>query len=227
MLLAAAAIVLCLFPLALPGGLALPWIAVVLAGALFTYLSFAVPYDPDAALSFRAKGGLFEVLAEGVRYRGQLYSYADVLHLSRYARKQSINWIPVEEFVRLRVHFKGMKEPVTLQNSWGLLMTTSGLEEIYLRLAQKTFPGRMLRYLSQLQRSGHFVYGGAHFHADGKVTIGKAQLDLRTAKLSLEPFKLIINPPGMFNRKRSIDTEIDQDVLLALMEKRYGIAIKF
>ncbi len=227
-MLAVIAVLLCLVPLTglVPGALTLFWVIAVCVGAFVAYVSLAAPYDPDAVLSFRTGGGLFEILQEGIRYRNQLYSYADVLHLARYARKTSINFIPLEEFLRIRVYFKGVEEPVLLQNSWGLIMTTSSLQEIYVRLAEKTFAARIRRYLAQLDRAGYFTYGGARFHRDGKVSFGEKQVELRGAKLSLEPFKLVINPPGMFARKRKVDTEIDQDVLLALLEKFHGISFR-
>ncbi len=225
---AVAALLLCMVPFTglIPDYLVLFWVIAVCGAAFYAYVSLAAPYDPDAVLSFRARGGLFEVLPEGIRYGNQLYSYADVLHLSRYASKTSFNFIPMVEFLRIRVHFKGVKAPVTLQNRLGLIMTTSGLQEIYIRLAEKTFAARVRRYLSQLERKAHFEFGGARFHGDGKVSFGEKQLDLHSAKLSLEPFKLVIDPPGMFNRKRKVDTETDQDVLLALIEKLYGITFR-
>jgi hypothetical protein len=221
--LAVTTILLCLVPLAglLPGGLSVVWIVAVLVGAAYFYGSLAASYDPNAPLSVRAKGGAFELLADGVRYRGTLHSYADVLHLSRYARRTSINFIPVENYLRLRVHLKGEREPVTLQNRLGI--STEGLQEIYERLAEKTFVARVRRYLGQLEKRGYFEFGGARFRPDGRIAFGTRELDLRTAKLSLEPFRLVVNPPGLFNRRRHVDAETDKDVLLSLMQKLYGI----
>ena len=135
-------------------------------------------------------------------------------------------FIPVSDYLRIRVHLQGGAQPITLENKAGLLFTTAGLQEVYERLAERTFRHRLGGYLLQLERHGYFEYGGARLHRKGEIEIGDAKLDVRTAKFTLGAFELVIDPPGMFNRKRKIATETDQDVLLALLKQMYGIAFK-
>jgi hypothetical protein len=203
------------------------WLLAAGAGAFYWYARLAQPFDPAETLSYPAGGGLFELLPQGVRYRGELHPYSAITHIDRYARSTVIlHVIPIEDYLRVRVHLQGGSQPIQLENKSGLLFSAAPLREVYERLAERTFTHRGRAYLMQLERHGYFEYGGARFHRSGEVAIGDAKLDLRTAKLSFEPFKLVLDPPGMFNRKRRIEAETDQDILFALLGKVYGISFK-
>lgn len=222
-LLALAAIPLAVAPLFfLPNLLRLLWSLAFLPLALYAYARLAKPFDPAEVLAYRG----VELLPEGVRYGGEVHAYSAIPHLERFARRTEIHFVSVGEYLRVRVHREGGAQPIVLENKAGLVFSTAGLEELYERLAERTFRYRLRRYLLQLERHGHFEYGGARFHRNGEVEIGPARLDVRTAKISLQPFALVLNPPGLFNRRREIDAETDRDVLLALLEQVYGLRFK-
>lgn len=178
----------------------------------------------EEVLTYRMLTGKIELFPDAICYRGKFYTYSSVVHLGRFARRTSIYFIPIEDFLRLKIYIDGIKKPITVQNSMGVIFTTSRLKTIYERLVEKTFQQRVKSYLKQLEGKGFFEYGGAKFFPTGDVLIGNQKINVRTAKVWLEPFKFVLKEPtGFFARKRRISTDIDQDVFLALLKEIYGI----
>jgi len=178
----------------------------------------------EKVLTCRMLTGKFELLPDAIRYRGQMYPFSSIVHLGRYAKKTSINFIPMEDFLRLRIYIQGAKKPITVQNNIGLIFTTSTLKKIYARLVEKTFQLRIKSYLNQMESKGFFEYGGAKFFPAGDVLLKNHKINLHTAKLWLEPFEFVLKEPtSVFARKQRISTDIDQDVFLALLKEIYGI----
>ena len=183
-------------------------------------------------LKYRASSGKFwefqskiELLQDSISFRGKIYPYSSVVHLGRYARKTSFNFIPVEDFLRLRIYVVGLEKPITLKNSLGLIFTTSTLKKIHQRLIEKTFQLRAKRYFMQIESMGYFEYGGARFCPAAEVLIKDKKINLRTAKVWLEPFEFVLKESaGFFARTRRVNTEIDQDVFLMLLKEIYGIS---
>ena len=171
-------------------------------------------------------GGTLELRPEGIRYKGETHQYSTVTHLGRYASRTSFNFIPVIDFLRLRIHIQGREKPITVQNGIGLVFTTSSLQKIYERLVEKTFQHRVRAYLKQLETKGFFEYGGARFFSSGEVEMKNHKYDLRTSKLGLEPFHLVLKDPSFFAIKRKISADIDKDVFLTLLKKLWGISFK-
>ena len=178
----------------------------------------------EKVLKYGLLTGEIELLPDAIFYRGKTYPYSSVVHLGRFARKISNFFIPLGDYLRLRIYIEGMEEPITLQNSVGLIGTTSRLKKIYEKLVEKTFQIRLKSYLKQIESKGFFEYGGAKFFPPGDVLINNQKINLHTAKLWIEPFELVLKEPtGLFARKQIISTDIDQDVILALLKEIYGI----
>jgi len=164
------------------------------------------------------------LLPDSISYRGRTYPYSSVIHLGRFARKTSLNFIPIGDYLRITIYIEGIEKPITVQNSFGMLFTTSRLKRIYKSLVEKTFHLRIKNYLKQLDNKGFFDYGGAKFFSAGYVLIDNQKINLLTAKVWLEPFEFVFKEPtGFFTRKRRVSTDIDQDVFLALLKKLYRI----
>ncbi len=178
----------------------------------------------EEVLTYGILTSKFELLPDAIRYKGKTYPLSAVVHLSRFARKSSLNFIPMEDFLSLQIYIEGIAKPITIQNSLGLIFTTSRLKKIYEKLVEKTFQKRVKSYLNQIESRGFFEYGGARFFPSGDILINDWKINLGTAKIWLEPFNLVLkNPTGLFSGKRRISTDIDQDVFLALLKEIYGI----
>ena len=169
-------------------------------------------------------GKKLELLFDHLNYEGHPYSYADVIHLGRYAQRTSVNFLPMENYVRIKIYLRNNSKPITIANSFGLIGTAGKIKKAYELLVEKTFQLRIKSYLEQIDTAGFFEYSGAKFFASGDVLIKNEKINLRTAKMWLEPFNIILKEPtGLFARKRKISTDIDQDVFLALLKEIYGI----
>ena len=167
-----------------------------------------------------------ELLPDAIFYREKTYPYSSVVHLGRFARKTSVNFIPLGDYLQIRIYIEGIEEPITLKNSVGLIGTTSRLKKIYEKLVEKTFRIRFKRYLKQIESKGFFEYDGAKFFPPGDVLINDQKINLHTATLWIEPFGLVLKEPtGLFARKQRISTDIDQDVFLSLLKEIYGIKL--
>ena len=178
----------------------------------------------EQILTCRTLTGKLELLSDAIRYKGKTYPLSAVAHLGRFARKTSVNFIPMEDYLRLRIYLEGTVKPISIQNNIGLIFTTSRLKNIYEELVEKTFQKRAKSYLNQIESKGFFEYGGARFFSSGDVLIGNWKINLGTAKIWREPFNLVLKKPtGFFSRKRRLSTDIDQDVILALLNEIYGI----
>ena len=156
------AVALCLLPLLgfLRPGWELFWILGVCGAAFYAYASQAALHNPEAVLKF---SGWFsdkvELWPKDLLYKERRYPYEAVTHLARYARKTSIEFVPMEE---------------------------------YLRLAEKTFHARIGNYFLPLQAKGYFEYAGARFERTGDASRDGKKVNLSNAKVTLEPFLLII-----------------------------------
>lgn len=177
----------------------------------------------EEVLAYRTLTGKLELLPDALRYKGQSYPYATVVHLGRYARTTSVNFIPMSNYLRIRIYIESIDKPITISNG-GIF--TASLKRIYERLVKKTFETRSEKYLRQITSNGCFDYGGAKFIPPNEILINNHMINLRAAKVSLESFELVVKEPnGMFAKKRRISTEIDQDIFLVMLQRFYGITL--
>ena len=178
----------------------------------------------EEILTWSSIFGKFELLQNAIRYRGSTYPISSVVHLGRYAKRTSVNFIPMMDFLRIRIYIDKLEKPITIQNSIGLLFTTSTLKKIYAQLVEKTFGARIEAYLNEIRNEGFFEYDKAKFFPSGEVSIGRKKINLHSTKLWIEPFSLILREStAIFARKYRISMDIDRDVFLALLKGLYGI----
>ena len=140
-----------------------------------------------------------------------------MLTIERYARSTSVNWIPVGEFVELKIWLRGELNPIALTASFS--GTAVALNDIYRQFAEKTFATRAKIYLDQLQARGFIDYGGARFFANGEVEKSGIRTDLRKARLSQSPFELVIAGSSSF----AVSTRKDVDVFVSLLQRLFGV----
>lgn len=170
-------------------------------------------------------GGL-ELLADSFLWQGSVeYPYSAVTNLRRYARRTSVNLIPVSHSVQIGITIGGSLE-LQVGNS-GLPFTGGKVEKAFQALANSTFQYRALGYLEQLDEQGYFEYGGAAFDRDGDVRCSKLTANMKTAGFLWEPFELLIKPAGagLFGKKLTISTLVDPDVFVYLIHQLYRIRL--
>jgi hypothetical protein len=128
-----------------------------------------------------------------------------VLHIGRFARRTSVNFVPVGDYVEIHIWVRGSQEPITLTNPIGLAGTGYRLEEMYRSVSERTFTARSAYYLTQLEKTGYIDYGNARFFTNGDIESKKLRLSLKSSRLSLEPFELIVTEPGRSSSRQIID----------------------
>ncbi len=169
-------------------------------------------------------GRKLELLPDNIKYEGHHYPYEDIVHLGRYAQRFSINFLPMGDYVRIKIYLNSKSKPITIANSFGLIGTTGTIKKAYEILVEKTFQNRIGSYLKDVKDKGYFVYGKAKFYQSGNIVIGKKEFNIKETKLWLEPFKLVLKPnTGILTKKKRISTDLDQDVFLTLLKEIYGI----
>ena len=170
-------------------------------------------------------GGL-ELLADSFLWQGSVeYPYSAVTNLRRYARRTSVNLIPVSDSVKIGITVRGATE-LQFGNS-GIPFTGGKVEKAFQALAKSTFPYRALGYLNQLDEHGYFEYGGAVFDRDGGVRCSKLTAIMKSAAFLWEPFELVIKPAGarLFSKKLTVSTLVDPDVFVYLIRYLYHIRL--
>src|SRR5882672_4130062 len=93
-----------------------------------------------------ATPGVPELLPHSFRYNRKEYSYDSLLHIGRFARRTSVNFVPVGSHVEINLWVRGIRTPITLTNLIGLAGTERGLEDLYRSLSERTFRTRMAAY---------------------------------------------------------------------------------
>lgn len=168
-----------------------------------------------------------ELLSEGIRYDNKIYLYTSITHLGRYARRSSVNFIPLGDYLRIVIYIEGLSEPIILENNFGLIGTTGKIKKIYEKLVSLTFTQRVNNYLEQIKSRGFFEYAGAKFYTSGEVLIKEQKYHIKTAKMWIEPFEYVMKQPkGLFGVTEKISTKIDADVFYTLLKHLYEIEIK-
>lgn len=174
-------------------------------------------------LGYRTLTGTLELRADGIYHKGRLYPYSSVVHLGRYASTTFFNFIPMQNYLRIKIYIEHVDKPITVHNWW---MFTGRLKKMYERLVQETFEIRANRYLNQLKTSGFYEYSGARFVPPNEVQIKNEKFDLRAMKISLAPFEFEVKQRRFFSRARRISTEIDQDVFFTLLKELFRISFR-
>ena len=67
--------------------------------------------------ALRAGGAALGLLAESFRYNDAEFLHEDVTHLGRYAKRTSVNLIPVSDSLKITVHLRDRSEPLVMRQA--------------------------------------------------------------------------------------------------------------
>jgi hypothetical protein len=178
----------------------------------------------DDTLTHRMLFNKFELSQDAFQFNGNAYPLSSITHIDRFRRRTSVNFIPIGDVLRLRIHVLGLEQPITVRNG-GLAFTTGNLNRIYERLAERTYESRASGYLQQIKSKGSFEYAGATFFSNGELAIKGRRIQLRAEQISLAELSVIVKEKsGWFGRKHRISVERDTDVFFALFKQLYGLS---
>ncbi len=167
--------------------------------------------------------GRFILLDDGFEYKNIFYPFSKVVHIHRYAQKTSLNFIPLENHLKIKLYVNERNWPITL-GSTVLPGFRSKVDKAYEILANETFKYRISHYLYELDNNGYFYYQNYRFYKNGDVTYRDTTFSVHDVDIWLETFKLVFKiKKGIFGKKIRVSTLIDQDVILALLDHCYGI----
>jgi|GEM_PF-630295 len=146
-------------------------------------------------------------------YKKKEFNFAEIESLSWYWLTRIINGISNQE-IKFIINVKNSDTRIKIKNS--LLVRQKKLVKAYEFIAEETFQNRLKKYLDQFDKYGCFKYQYVLIYSDGQVKYGKKYYSLENAQL--EPFKIKIKQGGMFSSKCVIETRIDRDVILSLID---------
>jgi hypothetical protein len=200
----------------------------------------------------RVRAHPHEVLlgSEQFLHAGKEYLYSQVTSLAYYAVKttQKINFVTagVTYNAEIDIYVEGVDQPIEIKPDRSIAVSllppkyeekytrekAASVSELYLRLAERSFPYRMKRYLQMIEQYGCFLYDGKRFFRDGLVIGNNCQVNFHTAALYKRPFEVFVSLPKSVGKKLIhrfikdqdfvISTKHDADVFFALLEKLYG-----
>lgn len=169
-----------------------------------------------------------EFFEDTFRCAGGTFSYDEVVHLSRYAKRTSVGigllpTVPVADKLKIGVYIDGRSKPIMVKNA-GFAFTTGKLKDAYAYLAKRTFRSRLMPYLEQVHEHGYFDYSGLRFFPDAdEFVCGRETFDLCACKFAYEPFEVRFKRKGFRGMTATASTLVDQDVFFALLRKFHGI----
>lgn len=160
------------------------------------------------------------------QYNREQFLYEDVIHLVRYAKRTSVNYVPVWRELRVELFLRGRDEPLRLAHYASSLSRTGKLPEVCDFLQRRTFAPRLAGYVTQLEEYGSFDYDGVQFFPSGVAYHGRRRLRLDDCVVSYEPFEMQFRRKDeRFGSRLVLDTTVDEDVFFTLLHELYGIAV--
>jgi hypothetical protein len=75
-----------------------------------------------------------------------------------------------------------------------------------------------------MEQAGYFDYGHARFFRDGDVAQGTWRLNVLSSRLLVRSFELVVSEHRWFGKKITVGTQVDVDVLFALLKTFYGLS---
>jgi len=186
----------------------------------------------------------FALTEGGFSYRGQAHRLEDVVETARLRQRLETRHLLVgSEFTHSISVVFSMKtgEKVQLTEHPTLFFNSRAahverIDEIFNAVSERTFQGRLQKYLTQLQTQQFFEYSGWQFHPGTQTVVDsetKQMYSTRSAKF-LRSFGFIEvreGPDGFgaaidrtFGGRVGINTLRDTDVLFALLSKFFGLA---
>lgn len=196
--------------------------------------------------------------SEQFLHAGKEYLYSQVTSLAYYAVKTTlkINFATsgVTYDAEIDIYVQGLDQPIKIRPDKSIPVSiavsllppsdeekytrekAASVSQLYLPLAEKTFPYRIKRYLQMIEQYGCFLYDGKRFFPDGLVIGDNYQVNFRTATVYKRPFEVFVNLPKSVRKKLIhrfvkdqdfvISTKHDADVFFALLERLYGLRWK-
>jgi hypothetical protein len=181
------------------------------------------------------------IFENGFRYGKQWYTYEDIdcLEFRCVATNVRVNFVPAgtDYEAHLKIILTGDRGTIKADyngsiTKWPLASAKLKAERVcavYAEVAKRSFAHRMRRYVNDLKDHGYFMYDGAKFYPDGKVTSGKKEANLKVHEVRKNASQLEICVPGDGHwhwDSPSIDVELakDPDCFTVLMRTVYGLS---
>lgn len=186
----------------------------------------------------------------GFQHGSVFHSYDEIAHLYFLAERTDVrmNFLKVDETnaARLEVELKdGAVLTEFVEEKMFLIGLSQNKEteiknvfELYALLSERTFLSRLQAYEREIQERGYFTYlaakGAKFFPGRGLVLSDGSEHLFSDYTISRLPFLLIFNRKfgdslgakmrsKWLSRPIEIQTLVDQDIFLALLEKYYGL----
>jgi len=157
--------------------------------------------------------GKLSVYPNRLKYKDRKCNFNDIESLSWYWLSQTINGLNTQN-VKFSIYIIGDSRPIKINKT--TMYVTPKLVTAYNFIAKKTFQTRLKKYTDQLEEHGGFRYQNVTIYSDGRVVKGDKTFLLQNAQY--EPFKITIKQGGLFSSRCSIDTTVDKDVVLGLID---------
>jgi hypothetical protein len=187
-------------------------------------------------------------------HAGKEYLYSQVTSLAYYAVKttRKINFATcrVTYNAEIVIYVQGLDQPIKIRPEKSIPVSigvsllpyryeekytrekADSVSQLYVQLAEKTFPYRIKRYLQMVEQYGCFLYDGKRFFPDGLVIGDDYEVNFRAATVYKRPFEVFVSLPKSLGKELIhrfikdqdfvISTKYDADVFFALLEKLYG-----
>ena len=157
--------------------------------------------------------GNLTVFPNRLKYKDRKCNFNDIESLSWYWLSQTINFVNTQT-VEFLIYIAGDTNPIKINKT--TMYVTPKLVTAYNFIAKETFQRRLKKYTDQLEEHGGFRYQNVTIYSDGRVIKGEKTFLLQNAQF--EPFKITIKQGGLFSSKCNIDTTLDKDVILGLID---------
>ncbi len=190
------------------------------------------------------------VFQNGFHYGSQQYAFEDIeyIEFQGFAINVSVNLLPAgtDYEAHLKITLTGGRGTVRADfngsiTKWPLASAKGKAERVcavYTEIAQRSFEHRMRKYVNSLKDYGYFMYDGAKFYPDGKVTSGHKEGKIGVHELCMLDSTLLVQipgpngrPAGLFRQILSGDPKIyvevqkDRDCFDMLLRTMYGLSI--
>lgn len=187
----------------------------------------------------------------GFIYNGCEHAYDQVTSLYFYYEITKVSVFLVragnEHKADLNIYLEGCPKPIKIRTGFTLnplaneyAASEKGAKSVialYEQLAKRTFPFRLQRYKSMLDKHGYFFYDNRKFFADGRVSDGKREFNFKTDKpIYRRPFEVYYETPKTLGERLLntlvwrqdffISTKHDADVFFSLVERLFGLSWK-
>jgi len=152
------------------------------------------------------------VFPNRLKYKERVCHFKDIISLSWYWRSQTINLVNTQQ-VKLGIYIFRSESPIIINNT--TMYVTPKLVTAYNFIAKETYEKRLRKYSNKLEEFGRFKYQDVFIYSDGRVIKNDKIFFLKNAQYNV--FNISIKQGGLFSSRCNIDTTLDHDVILALL----------